>query len=323
MEELNDKTLRLSKHRLAVVALIVANIIWGAASPIFKWSLQDIQPFTLAFLRFFLAALIILPFTLHQLHVKRQDWGKLALMSFFGITINISFFFVALQITASVNAPIIGSAGPVFIILGSLLFLKEKLKKIVLIGTLVSLIGVVAIVAQPLIEKGLDASFIGNLFLIVAVLGGVGHTLLLRRMTRNYSSLTITFWTFALGSVTFIPMMYREVQRGGFLTGVGMQGFIGIVFGALLCSALAYYLFAIALKYVVASESSVFTYMDPIVAIAIAVPLLGEKITPIFTIGSLLVFTGIFIAEKRINWHPIHLLFNHQKRPHDYASPPV
>jgi drug/metabolite transporter (DMT)-like permease len=323
MEELNTKVLKLSKHHLGIFALIIANIIWGAASPIFKWSLQDIQPFTLAFLRFFIGALVILPFTLHNLHVKREDWGKLALMAFLGITINISFFFVALQITASVNAPIIGSAGPVFIILGSLFFLKEKIKKIVLIGTLVSLLGVIAIIAEPLIDRGLDASFLGNLFLIVAVLGGVGHTLIMRKMARAYTALTITFWTFAIGSLSFVPMMFREVQRVGFLTDVGMQGFIGIVFGSLLCSALAYYLYALALKYVIASESSVFTYMDPIVAIAIAVPLLGEKITPIFTIGSLLVFAGIFIAEKRVQWHPLHLLLHHHKHAHDYVAPSV
>src|SRR3989344_9043080 len=123
MEELNSKTLRLSKHHLAIFALIIANIIWGAASPIFKWSLQDIQPFTLAFLRFFIGALLLLPFTLHNLHIQKRDWVKLSLLSLSGITINISFFFIAIQMTSSINAPIIASAAPVFIIVGSFLFL--------------------------------------------------------------------------------------------------------------------------------------------------------------------------------------------------------
>lgn len=308
MEQLNNNTLKLSKHHLAVVALILANVIWGAASPIFKWSLQDIQPFTLAFLRFFIAALLILPFTLHNLHVKKQDWLRLLLLSLSGITIGISFFFLGLQKTASVNAPIIASAGPVFIILGSVLFLGERPKKIVLLGTLISLVGVLAIIVEPMIEHGLDASVIGNLLLIVSVFGAVIHTILLRGIARRYTALTITFWSFLLGSIGFLPMLSVEIQQYGFLTNLTMQGLIGILFGAFLSSAAAYYLYTLALKYVVASEAGIFTYMDPVVAILIAIPLLGEKITPIFVLGSVLVFGGIMIAEKRLNWHPIQKL---------------
>lgn len=293
---------------MAVVGLIIANLIWGAASPIFKWSLQDIEPFTLAFLRFFIGALILLPFTLHRLHVDKKDWLKLLLISLTGITINISFFFLGLQKTASVNAPIIASAAPVIIILGSILFLGERPKKIVILGTLLSLIGVISIIVEPMIEKGLDASVIGNLFLILSVLGSVIHTILLKGFTRKYSALSITFWSFLIGGAFFLPMLSVEVQNHGFLTNLTMQGLIGILFGAVLASALAYYLYALALKYVVASEAGIFTYMDPVVAIVIAIPLLGEKITPVFVFGSILVFVGILIAEKRLPWHPIHKL---------------
>ncbi|MBU3979441.1 DMT family transporter, partial [Patescibacteria group bacterium] len=62
-------------------------------------------------------------------------------------------------------------------------------------------------------------------------------------------------------------------------------------------------------KYISASEVAVFSYTDPIIAIVIAKPLLGETITNTFLIGSLLVFFGIFISENRIHYHPIHLLF--------------
>ncbi|MBI2443441.1 MAG: DMT family transporter [Candidatus Levybacteria bacterium] len=308
MEQLNDKTLKLSKHHLAVFALIIANLIWGAAAPVFKWSLQDIEPFTLAFLRFFIAALILLPFTMHKLHIKKQDWTKLALLSILGITISISLFFIGLTMSSSINAPIIGSSAPVFIILGSIFFLGEMPKRKVIIGTVTSLIGVLIIVLQPIIEKGMDGTVIGNLLFIFAMFGGVGHTILLRGLAKSYSALTLTFWSFLIGSVTFIPMMFGEVQTHGFLTNLSNQGLIGILFGAFLSSALAYYLFNLALKYMVASEASIFTYMDPIIAILIAVPLLNESITVTYLIGSALVFLGISIAEKRVHWHPLHKL---------------
>ena len=53
-------------------------------------------------------------------------------------------------------------------------------------------------------------------------------------------------------------------------------------------------------------EVGVFTYIDPVIAVLIAMPLLGEYPTPTFFIGSLFVFLGIFIAERRLHWHPFH-----------------
>lgn len=94
-------------HNQAILALIAANIIWGAASPIFKFALENIPPFTLAFLRFFGAALILFPFTVKSMWIKREDWLDLFLLSIFGITINITFFFMGLKYAPSINAPII------------------------------------------------------------------------------------------------------------------------------------------------------------------------------------------------------------------------
>jgi drug/metabolite transporter (DMT)-like permease len=300
--------MRFSKHNLAIICLIIANLIWGAGSPIFKWSLENVQPFTLAFLRFFIGALILLPFTLHKLHIKKADWVKLTLLSLSGITFNIAFFFLGLQRTTSINAPIIASSAPVFILLCSIIFLKEKPGKKVIYGTVISLFGVVAIILQPLIERGLDASIFGNLLLILSMFSGVGHTILLKNIANRYTALTLTFWSFVIGSLGFLPMLIPEIQDHGFLTGVNMQGLIGILFGAILSSALAYYLYSLALKYMIASEVGIFVYMDPVIAVIIAIPLLGEKLTPIFLLGSFFVFLGIFISEGRLHYHPFHKL---------------
>src|SRR3990167_8951115 len=118
-----------SNHfRTAVIALIIANIIWGAAPPIFKWALQDIGPYSLAFIRFFLATIIIIPFSYKHLRVKKEDIAEVFLIGFLGVTLNIAFFFLGLKYAPSINASIIGSAGPIFLILFAFLFLREKPK---------------------------------------------------------------------------------------------------------------------------------------------------------------------------------------------------
>lgn len=297
-----------NKHNQAILALIIANIIWGAASPIFKLALQNITPFVLAFLRFFLASMLLLPFVFKNLSVEKKDWSKLILLSIFGITFNITFFFFGLKYAPSINAPIIGSSGPVLLYLSSIYFLHEKNHLKTLIGTIVSLFGVLIIVGQPVLTSGVNKELIGNLFFVIATIGAVGYAIVSKEILHKYQPITITFWSFLIGSLTFFPFfLYEIIQSNPFLT-IDTRGWTGLVFGIFLSSALAYFLFSWGIKQIEAQEVGVFFYIDPIVAALIAIPLLGEVITPIFLIGSLLVFGGIFIAEGRLHYHPLHKL---------------
>ena len=298
----------LTNTQKAIIGLIICNIIWGAASPIFKWALLDIQPFTLAFLRFFLAALILFPFVIHTLHIERRDFPKLIAHSVFGITINIAFFFLGLRYTQSINAPIIASIAPIIIILGSWLFLHEKPRLKVVIGTTLALLGIGAIVLQPLIEHGLSSSLLGNAFFVIATLGTVGHALLLKKFIEKYRPLSITFWSFAIGAVSFLPLFLLEIEQYGFVSQLTTPGIVGIVFGALFSSAIAYSLFNWGLKMLPASQVGVFLYIDPVASILVAAPLLGEKPTIAYAVGAVFVFSGIGIAEGRLHYHPFHRL---------------
>lgn len=295
----------ISKRHQAILALIAANIIWGAASPIFKWSLTNIEPFTLAFLRFSLAALIILPFVIRHLTVRKEDRSTLVFLSLAGVTFNISFFFLGLKIAPAINAPIIATAGPLFLLASSSLFLKEKLKTKVIVGTATGFLGVSLIIFRPIAENGLDLAVLGNFLFVLATLTGVIHTVLIKKIIPHYEPMVLTFWAFVIGTVTFLPLFTIEVARFGFLPNLAFPGIVSILFGVLLCSATAYFLYHWSIKQLLAQEVGVFAYLDPIIAIVIAAPLLGEYPTPIYLLGAIFVFLGIFIAQGRLPYHPI------------------
>jgi drug/metabolite transporter (DMT)-like permease len=298
------------KIRLAILFLILANIIWGASFPIYKWTLSDIPPFTFVFLRFYPAALILLPFVYNDLKIARQDWKNLILLSFIGITFSISALILGLKYSSSINAPIILSAGPIFLIVGSFFYLKEKLKTKTVLGTLISLIGVLTIVLLPLFKQGIDGGVFGNFLLILAAIGAGVHALLLKKILPNYKPLVIAFWSFLIGSLPLMPVYYMELAQTHWTAGFNYQDAVGILFGTILATVVAHSIYAYAIKYIKASEVGIFTYVDPIATIIVAIPLLGEKITLPYLIGALFVFLGIFIAEGRIPYHPIRKLFN-------------
>lgn len=303
--------LKFGKTKLAILALIATNIMWGASGPIFKWSLQSVSPFTFAFFRFFIAALILLPFTMHKLTVKRKDFSRLISLSFFGFFIHISLFLFGLTLTSSINAPIIASSAPVFLILGGAILLKEKIKKKTIIGTAISLIGVLIIILRPILDNGIDGAIVGNILFVFSTLFFVYYTLMLKELKLHYSSSTITFWLFTIAAVLFFPFFLWEKATANILTIIDMRGLIGILFGAVFTSVLAYVFFNFAIRQIVANEVGIYLYIDPVVAVLIAMPLLGETITKTFLLGSLLVFLGIYIAERRIHYHPIHKIYKH------------
>lgn len=313
----NDRGCKIySKLMNPIVALILANVIWGAAPPIFKLALGNIPPFTLAFLRFFLAALLFLPFIgkINWKILNRWDWLFLFLGSLFGITANITFFFLGLQKAPSINVSIIASAGPVFLYLLSVMFLKEQAKKRVLIGMLFGLLGVLVIILSPIFLDGqrlVAGEVTGNLLYVLSTIGSVLHPLFYKNILKKINFITATWISFVMVSITFLPLMLNELRVWSFRS-LNYDGLSGIIFGVFFSSAAAYCLYNYGLSKIKAQETGLFTYIDPIITVLVAIPLLAEYPNIYFFIGSVLVFGGIFLAEGRIHWHPWHKITMHK-----------
>lgn len=297
-----------------VIALIITNVVWGAASPVFKLALGNIPPFTLAFIRFFAGSFVFLFLAINRWKkLSLKDWGLILLGGLFGININIAFFFMGLQKTESINAPIIGSSQPIFLFLIAILFLRERPHRRVFLGILMAFMGVLIIILSPLLmNHGITAAaketaIEGNLFLIIATFGAVMETVVLKKVLKRVSHFQVTFITFLFSSLLFIPFLPHEFAAWSFAA-LDWRGLLGIIFGVFFSSALAYSLYNYGISKIDTQEVGIFTYIDPVTAVILAIPLVHEYPTPSFYIGAFFVFIGIFIAEGRIHWHPLHKL---------------
>ena len=176
-------------------------------------------------------------------------------------------------------------------------------------GTGVSLVGVLIIILRPLLDDGVNGAIIGNVLLVFSTLSFVVYTLLLKEFKLHYSSQTITFWLFAIATVLFFPFFLWENATTDIFTILDLRGLIGILFGAVFTSVLAYGFYNFAIRRIATNEVGIFLYIDPVIAVLIALPLLGETITKSFIVGSILVFLGIYIAERRIHYHPLDRIY--------------
>jgi len=298
------------KSNLPYLALLTSSIIWGAASPIFKWSLENIPPFTLAYLRFSIASLLIFPFAYKKLLIKKEDILTLLLIALTGVTINISFFFWGLKYTTAINSVIIASSAPIITIILSIIFLKEKPKKNIWLGTFLSLLGILIIFLEPILIGKKGGTILGDTLMLIATISAVIQTIATKKIIKKYPAETITFWTFFVGTFTFLPLLLYEFSSTPWLSSLSTKGIVGIIFGAFFSSAIAYLAYNWAIQKMEVSHMAVFTYLNPIVGIAIAVPLLGEKISIEFILGALLVLSGIILTEM----HPHRFLHLYKKK---------
>ena len=178
---------------------------------------------------------------------------------------------------------------------------------------IIALGGVLVIVLAPLILNGsviYEQQAVGNLLMFVATIFGVLHAFLIKKLSGKIGALQISLVVFVSGALSFLPFTFGEMQSWS-IESVTMKGWFALLFGIFFVSLGAYTLIHYALTKIAASDVGMFAYMDQVIALLIAWPLLGEKPDVFYFIGSLLVFGGIYIAERRIHWHPFHKLRNY------------
>jgi len=297
-----------------IIAILIAYFIWGAAPPIFKYVLTDIPPFTLAFIRFFVAGLIFIPFMMRNGHaLKGKYLLHIILGGIWGISINVAFFFLGLQLAPSINVHIIGSLAPIVLYILSLVILKERAHPQIVKGMIISLLGAAVIVFAPILKAGIihDTSYsvssqiMGNAFFVLSMLGAVLIVIHTKKIAAKVDAFTITGIQFLVGAISFFPFMLNELQTWSFsqLTGVS---WIGILYGVFFSSALAYFLHNYAIAKISAQQIGIYGYIMPIIAVIVAIPLLKEYPDVFFLLGAVLVFIGMFISERHPHYRKMH-----------------
>ncbi len=310
----------------AIIALLIAFIIWGAGAPIFKYALGDIPPYTLAFIRFFLASFIFLPLAWHKKNVITPHlWWHITLGAFWGIAISVGLFYMGLRLAPSINSTVVGAIGPILLYFLSLRILHEKAHPQIIRGMLISLAGVCLIIFAPLIispdsqlvvsqHSGLSV-FIGNLFFLGATFGGIMMVVYNKKLSGKVHPYTFTSLQFFIGSLFFIPFMIPELHNWSFAE-LNERSWVGIIYGVFFSSALAYFAHNYALTKMSAQETGIFSYIMPIASVAVAIPLLGEFPDIFFIVGAVLICIGIVFAERHPHMKKIREKIKHHHHHH-------
>lgn len=251
-----------------------AIILWGMS---YIWTDKligmGIPIFYFVFVRTLMAGIILFLFNTAYARIKRiqrQDLGKFILLSFFEPFIYFICETVGLKLTGSptLSAMVIATI-PIFSIGAGIIFFREKINGINIVGILLSLVGIVLV---AMAKGDVGEHFIwGIVLLLIAVISEVGHASLTKSLAGNYPSQVIVMYQFLIGSIFLFPMfLWKGIQGFNMEVYFSADVLYPITCLAVLCSSLAFSLWVSTIKNLGVAKSSIFSALIPVAAAIIA-----------------------------------------------------
>ena len=281
--------------------LTLVPLFWGGNAVVGRGMTEFISPITLAWTRWTVAFLLILPFALPSVRrdwqTIRSSWKMLLLLSLLGITIFNTLFYVALQTTQAINAALMQSAGPAVIVLLSWWWFGERTNQRQWLGLSLCFLGVGLVLFQGSWEVLQKFELVpGDLWLLPAVLAYASYTTLLR-IKPAISLMSFLAVTFALGGSMLIPPMLLEWYWVGLPQG-SLQLAWAVGYVSIFPSILAFLFWNRGVELIGPNLGGLFINLVPVFASLLAIIFLGENFQWYHAGGMLLVLSGMLLFRK-------------------------
>jgi len=297
------------RRKFALFSIIACVLLWGFSFISIKESLPVFPPMTLGAVRFAIAIVIL--FLMYRFSSEwhgvnkglKSDMPLLIGSGMAGVTFY--FFFEnngVMRVTAS-EASIITAAIPVLTMIADWLMAKSSFKTKCetenaprlgwqsWLGAFISIAGV-AFVAR--VSLSISGSISGYFYMGGAALCWVGYSLLTRPLfDRKRSHLYIVFWQNFFGFIGLLPFSMLEYKSWGSPT---LTVMLHVIFLALGCSAIGYWLYAHAMEVLGVSVTSVFINLIPVVTVIAGYIVLHERLTLLQGAGAALVLAGVYLT---------------------------
>jgi drug/metabolite transporter (DMT)-like permease len=286
---------------VAFAALVTVMVVWGSTFVVTKAAMREFPPFTLAFLRFAIAAVaLLIPLRgWHRVAKLRQSisFWRLAILAMTGFALFTVGFNYALLYGSASQGTLVYATSPAVVAACGALFLKERLHRRGILGIALSIGGGVVIVLGG--AQSVDDAPVPILAAILmfssVVIWGV-YTVLAKRVAHE-DQLALTFVTSALAALLLLPPTAIELALRGFGP-TSELGWLGVIYLGIFASAAAYALYNFSLRELSAGTVGVYTNIDPVVGVVCAFLFLGETLSPVQGGGAAVIFAGIWLASS-------------------------
>ena len=278
----------------------LAMLCWAGSIVVVRDVAGVVPPAGLSFWRCVLALLLLYPmcrFALHaQMPLIRANWKIIAALGALLFIGGNGMLFVGLQFTTAINGALINSAEPVVIVACAWAMFRDRLTAVQWFGVLLSLTGVVYLVArgEPAALLSLRLN-IGDVFILVSVVSWAFYAVLLRRVPRELDRLVLVFAILAAGAATVFPFWILESVFFAPMPLVWETAW-ATAFNAVFSSILAMFWWNHAVESLGPGRAGLFVHLIPVYTVLLAMGFLGEDLFRFHAIGIGLIAAGIYLT---------------------------
>jgi drug/metabolite transporter (DMT)-like permease len=276
------------------VLFALMSVIWGVPYLMIKIAVEEVSAPVLVFARTAVGAAILVPLALRPgvPDVLRRHWKPLALFAVIEMLVPWLLLTDAERHLSSSMAGLLVAAVPIIaVIVGKIAGDRERLGPVRWLGLLVGLAGV-ALLAAPHLAGGGVWPIIE---MFVVAVGYATAPLLAARKLTDVPALPMTAACLSLAALVYAPpaiLTWPDALPSA-------RSLVAIGGLAVICTALAFLVFFELIREVGPARATVFTYVNPAVAVAAGVAFLGEPLTPTIVAAFALILGGSVLATSR------------------------
>ena len=282
----------------AILAPLATVLIWSGNAIVTKAAADVIAPSAIAFYRWALALIVLIPFVAPAAWRNRAAakavWGKLAIGGLLGMVVYQCLAYVAAETTTAINMGVILALMPLFSTLLASVFASERLTTARIVGGLISIGGLVYLTSQGnpmnLVRGGLH---LGDALMLIAVLANAFYGVMLKRWSITLPVWELLFWQILAATIILIP-----VWLTGPIEPITRAGVPLILFAAIPASLLAPLFWMIGIARLGAARTALTINLVPVFVALMAWLILGEQLHNYHYIGGGIALLGVVVGLR-------------------------
>jgi len=286
----------LKDRKGAFLLTISAGVLWGTSFPAIKIGLIFVDPYRFVFLRMLLASVLIF---LTSSVTRKLDVSlvKEKLVWYLGLLNGFSYLiqYLGMSLTTASKSSLFVNSSAVWVAVLSWLLLKERFSKKKIMGIISGLIGVFFITTNLNPIELTQGTIIGDGLVLLSGILWSFFILYNKKIIDAYNAIQFMPWIFLATTLPLTPFIFLSNIFS--LINLSAEAWIAIVYTAVFCWLIPYYLWLKGLKHISPVASTVLLLTEVVVAISISFFFLGETLTMISELGASLILLAIILVS--------------------------
>lgn len=287
--------MKMMNSKMAQLSLVLCNIVWACDFPLYNLLLgKYISPLAMVSASLVVAAIwSLLPLLWERTErVEPADRAKIfGAAILIGIARKLCLMFGLAQ-TSPIDGSIISITTPLMVLLLSVLVGWERFTKMKVVGLLLGMAGALAIIVSSNSDTHAKSTLVGNLLVFVGACVSAAYMVWFKGLVAKYRITTLLRWIYCISAIIMLPIGAHDILSTNFSsmsTGIVLAALFVLVVPTYLPNLLLNY----SLRFVAPTVSSIYSYIQPIVAIALAVAMGLDKLQADTLFFAIVIFMGV------------------------------